>query len=330
MLALGAGVFLLHGQNEDLRALIIQSSIVQDRRADQLSNRLAEIESGIDSIGGEAARLRSAVANAGSGTQKAMLLLSAVQGSITDMAQREKVAPPPDGPAQPAAIVLRQLEQPAPREEPSSAGALKEARELYASSRYLEAAQRLAPFASDPSPTRDARLLYAASLFHSRPDDTSTYSRIERDLRLVLKEDPQSFVALETLGSLCLEKGSWQEALEWLSEAVLLQPYNAELLQKAGDCALCARGYARAREFLDRAAELSPRNADVWYSAARAHAADGDAAGAVDRFNRCLDLNPGHRGAMREAGSCLQQLGRHAEAEAQWQRALIRNTRPED
>ncbi len=343
ILLIGVGILVIHRENVALTRIITQQSAAEAQRDAMLDERIAALDAGIATLdAGLAAssrELRSTVAENDRGTQRAVRGLSSriatsfssVQGSISDMGGRIVSAlpapaaqtpttpstPPPNVPTESPPDAPANSAAPAP-----SVSALEEARVLYAQGHYAEAARILAPLAEGKSPVKDVRLYYAASLFHARPDETANYARVERDLRAVVTEDPRSFVALETLGSLAVERGDWSQGLEWLRGALEENPRDIEVLRKTGACALAARQFALAREVLDRASALLPEDADLLFSAGQACVGAGDREGAVMRLNACLSLKPVHLGALLLVGTSLEELGRAVEAEDAWNRAL--------
>jgi tetratricopeptide (TPR) repeat protein len=192
--------------------------------------------------------------------------------------------------------------------------ALQRAKELFGKGTFAEASRILSPFSPRQAENLEMRLYLASSRFRANPGDSSIQPGIEQDLRAVLKEEPGSLVALETMGSLCLEQGRWSEAVDWFSQVIALEPSNVDALEKAGAGALAAGDPSTARGYLERAAAIRPTDANLWYEAGSACAAAGRHEEALSRFEKCLAIDPRHHAARDHAARCLYQLGRYAEA----------------
>ena len=335
---IGVGALLIHSELADLRTIAQRQEDAAARRALALDERIAALDARMADLEADTATasrdLRRSVVESDRGTQRAVRGLSSrittsfssVQGSISDMGGRIVAALPAPAAASPGAPTESSSDAPANDvAPPSAAAALDKARTLYAQGYFAEAARILAPLAEGKSPVKDVRLYYAASLFHARPDDTANYARVERDLRAVVAEDPRSFVALESLGSLAVERGEWAQGLEWLRGALEENPRDVDVLRKAGACAFSVHDFALARELLDRASALSPGDPDLLFSTGQACVETKDLEGAVTRLNACLSLKPAHLGALLLVASSLHDLGRAAEAEDAWKRALALN-----
>jgi Flp pilus assembly protein TadD len=196
------------------------------------------------------------------------------------------------------------------------AHALQRATELFGKRQFAEAARILTPFTSQGAAVLDVRLYSAASRFYANRSDSSVYAAVERDLKVVLKTEPENLTALEAMGSLRLEQGRWVEALDSLSRVILFKPTDADVREKAGACAQAAGDLPQARAHFDTAAALRPGDAELWYSAGNACALAGQHEEALARFQKCLSLKPRHRGAGVGAAHCLNELGRSEEAAA--------------
>jgi len=190
---------------------------------------------------------------------------------------------------------------------------LQRAKRHFSEREFAEAARVLSPFSPQQLKNPEVRLYLAASRFCANPGDSSIQAGVEQDLRAVLK-DTRSLVALEIMGSLCMEQGRWAEALDWLSQVIALKPSDVDVLEKSGACALAAGDLPRAKNHLEKAAALRPNDSNLWYEAGSAYAAAGQHEEALARFEKCLELEPRHHGARDQAARCLYMLGRNAEA----------------
>jgi predicted O-linked N-acetylglucosamine transferase (SPINDLY family) len=128
----------------------------------------------------------------------------------------------------------------------------------------------------------------------------------------VLRSVPDSAVAGELMGMVSSELGRHDEALQYLSRAILANPNGAvgylnlaKAMQRAG----------RARdavEVLKTATGLEQGNPDIWFSYGTALAQTGESKEAVDAFGRAIALEPRHTLARENLFSVLYGLGNRA------------------
>jgi tetratricopeptide (TPR) repeat protein len=101
----------------------------------------------------------------------------------------------------------------------------------------------------------DAELLYGRAMLAERMDRIDL---LERDLRAILKRDPQHVQALNALGyTLADRTDRYQEAYELISKALALRPDDFYILDSMGWVLYRMQRYPEALEYLRRAAALS-------------------------------------------------------------------------
>jgi tetratricopeptide (TPR) repeat protein len=326
--------FVVLQREAAIHALLLQQAASRESTDLEVRRSLSQLSERVDGI---AATFSREIAEGSSGTQGVVRRLqrrlaadiSTVRGSLAEMAVvLNRPAPAADsfqGIASSADPRADSSEKPttAAAASPSADGmeqdfalsqALRRAKEHFGEREFAEAARILSPFSLQQVKDPEVRLYLAASRFCANPSDSSIQAGVEQDLRAVLKEETASLVALETMGSLCMEQGRWTEALEWLAQVIALKPSDVDVLEKCGACALAAGDLPRAKSCLEKAAAIRPADANLWYEAGGAFAASGETEEALARFEQCLALEPSHRGARVQAARCLQQLGRYAEA----------------
>jgi len=324
--------FVVAQQETAIHALLLQQAASRESTDLEVRRSLSQLLERVDGI---AATFSREIAEGSSGTQGVVRRLqrrladdiSTVRGSLAEMAVvLNRPAPAADsfhGMASGADPRAASGQEASTNTEAASttaeqdfalSRALLRAKERFSERQFAEAARILSPFSPQQVRDPEVRLYLAASRFRANPSDSSIQAGVEQDLRAVLKEDTGSLVALETMGSLCMEQGRWAEALEWFSQVIALKPSDADVLEKCGACALASGDLPRAKSCLERALALRPADANLWYEAGGAFAASGEPEEALARFEQCLALEPSHRGARVQAARCLQQLGRDAEA----------------
>ena len=328
-------VIVVFRQETAIRALIVQQAAAREHSDSEMQRSLSQLSERVDGI---AATFSREIAAGNSGTQGAVRRLqrrlaediSAVRGNLAEMTVALNKPVPAADPMQAmtagagpraasgdtASITAGAESVPAEVMEQDLAlvQALQRAKKHFSEREFAEAARVLSPFSPQQLKNPEVRLYLAASRFCANPGDSSIQAGVEQDLRAVLKDDTRSLVALEIMGSLCMEQGRWAEALDWLSQVIALKPSDVDVLEKSGACALAAGDLPRAKNHLEKAAALRPNDSNLWYEAGSAYAAAGQHEEALARFEKCLELEPRHHGARAQAARCLYMLGRNAEA----------------
>ncbi len=295
--------------------------------ASRLDQALAAVE---EEIANSQVRTRTNVNDLESRLQKAM---SSVQGNLREIsaglkksaAAAEAVRAAPAA-AQAPASPPAQAEYPAqdagqaavkaPTVDPQDLliqKRMKDGLERYRESKYGEAAKLFGEAVGLQPENVDARLYRAVSSYRASPGDSAGYQRIESDLRIVLQSRRDDALALETLGMVYAERARWDEALEWLSQAVSCEPGNVRTLREAASCAVYAGEGGAAESYIDQACQSAPADAEVWLEAGRVYAAGGKYGEAVERFSRSLSLDPRNASAMLDLGRAYMAMGEKQE-----------------
>lgn len=138
------------------------------------------------------------------------------------------------------------------------------------------------------------------------------FSQARSLLLKVLRNAPDSPLAGELMGMVSSELGRHEEALQYLSRAILAHPNEAvgylnlaKAMQRAG----------RARdavEVLTTAIGLDPGNADVWFSYGTALVQAGSSKESVEAFGKAIALEPRHTLARENLFSVFLDLGDRA------------------
>lgn len=124
------------------------------------------------------------------------------------------------------------------------------------------------------------------------------------------------------LADTALAGGAPQLALQ-VSQAVLAQrPRDVQALLRQGDAYYALGELAKATESYDRALEIQQHSADALLGLGRVALAN-DPAGAVARFGQVIALDPQNQAARTDRGIAYDLMGRHAEAQSDYQRAIV-------
>ena len=131
---------------------------------------------------------------------------------------------------------------------------------------------------------------------------------------------------LGNAAALQLRHGDWRSAQALYPTALPLAPRSAVVQLNAGVARLERREFQEAEEHARLALSLQPRFAEALALLAVARDGQGDAAGSEALFLRALATTPAG-GVLQDYAKFLGRHGRHAEAAAQLERALLQ--RPE-
>lgn len=245
-----------------LGASIGEESARLDGSIGNLGSKLGEAIAAEGASDREAARaqaesLRSAMSRAAEGRDG---LLSGISLKLDRLGEKER----PSGFA--GAIGDRSEEL--LRKDVSLARCLEDAERCFASGRYADAAARYsAVLASVPGEPR-IRARRALSLFRANPGDSSAYGFIESEL--AGPSSAEGAESLDALASISIERQDWGKALGYLDRLMPLEPRDAGMLKKAGECALYAGDGERALGYLESAGAISPGDGEIEALKARA------------------------------------------------------------
>jgi superkiller protein 3 len=105
----------------------------------------------------------------------------------------------------------------------------------------------------------------------------------------------------------------------------LSEPLRPSLLFWYGQFLMLFKRHARALELFRAVARANPRHHQAWSCIGFLLAEREDFPGAIEAFERAIDLEPGDAAAHFNVGFILQRIGRHPEAIARFERAIEAN-----
>jgi choline-sulfatase len=142
--------------------------------------------------------------------------------------------------------------------------------------------------------------------------------------------DPRDAEAHDLRGGLLAGSGRQDEAIRELRTAVEIEPANAPFRVGLARLLIAARRLDEAETELRRAFELQPQSADLHGASAALLVARQRPDAAVVEFVRALQLAPEHDDVRLDFARTLDQLGRRAEAETEYQRLVDGRDTPPD
>lgn len=172
--------------------------------------------------------------------------------------------------------------------------------------------------------TPDARLAAAVALHQSGQLDEAEEAYLK-----ILKDYPESAEVLKLLGLVQLTRGDFDEALSYIEDAVAAAPETGELWHLLGRIRMEMGDLEEADADLARAVTRDPDDlAGAHLDLALCRARLGNWQGSLDIAETLLRTEPNNPFAMRAAATALGSLGREAEADGYYQRAVAAN--PDD
>jgi tetratricopeptide (TPR) repeat protein len=144
----------------------------------------------------------------------------------------------------------------------------------------------------------------------------------ERDLREVVKADPDHVHALVGLASLALDAGVTVDAERLLERARRLSPYSDVVWRNIARLESERADYAKAEAAARLAVEVAPDRADSWSMLGNVQAWGLKPDDARDSFRQCLAVDADQPRVWLSLGHALKTLGDRAECEAAYGEAI--------
>jgi tetratricopeptide (TPR) repeat protein len=147
-------------------------------------------------------------------------------------------------------------------------------------------------------------------------------SQAESIYRRILIYDPNNAEVINLLGTLAMQSGHSDAAVDLVKRAIALSPANPEYLNNLG-IALLNGGHAKeAIDILQQAAAISPRIPYIYFNLGNALKAIGRLDDAIKCYEQTLALDPVNIGALNNMGTALKNCGRIDQAIASFRRLL--------
>lgn len=134
--------------------------------------------------------------------------------------------------------------------------------------------------------------------------------------------------ALYQLGVTLIERGEYEEAVQYLSEAMRMRRTSADTHYMLAYAYRELGSETNHRRYLENALSFDPRMPEAHYDMGLVLLAEGDIAGAAEHFRESATYAPQSR---REPWEQLEEIEREADAEERYERALdLRTTDPDE
>jgi len=143
------------------------------------------------------------------------------------------------------------------------------------------------------------------------------------DFDAVLAMDPRNTNAMFNLGEMEMEAGNPPAALRWMDQVIELYPEQVAPRFGAGVAAFAMGDLRRASEEFDLVAERAPDFGEVYYYQALVLEQRGDIAGALQKYQHAVDLDPeDYRSLFNMAVIYIDQQGDHRRGVETLRRAI--------
>ncbi|MFZ4441488.1 MAG: tetratricopeptide repeat protein, partial [Syntrophales bacterium] len=119
-----------------------------------------------------------------------------------------------------------------------------------------------------------------------------------------------------------------KKAIEYLSNAIKLQPTDADAYNFRGNAYNNLGQYQRAIEDYNKAISLKPDYVDAYYNRGHAYADLGQHKRAIDYYNEAISLKPDYAAAYYNRGNAYAHLGQHKRAIEDYNKAI--SLKPDD
>lgn len=133
---------------------------------------------------------------------------------------------------------------------------------------------------------------------------------LNKDISKIIKEKETKLSEITEKIEKCKKLERYEEAIEYIDEAIELNPSNENLLESKVFCLLKLESYGLALEYINKYLKLNPSNDSVWYAKSNLV---GEWEGIVC-LDRAIELNPSNEIYWREKASRVRRNGRTIEA----------------
>jgi tetratricopeptide (TPR) repeat protein len=117
--------------------------------------------------------------------------------------------------------------------------------------------------------------------------------------RNILAADPRNVRANVELGNRLYDAGRFAEAIPYYQQALVIEPRNANVSTDLGTALYYAGRADEGLEQLQKSLAIDPGHARTWFNVGIIRRDKGDKAGAVNAWDRLLEVAPGYPEAAR-------------------------------
>jgi Flp pilus assembly protein TadD len=151
--------------------------------------------------------------------------------------------------------------------------------------------------------------------------------RAQRICESLLREHPDYLAALRTLGLIYADKKNFQQSLNCLVRALMLNPRSWSTLTALGGIYLKLGAMEMAAQTLEQARAIKPKDPSVLVTLGEIYRQKREDELTRDAFSRALEIDPDLVPAAIGFGWASLHLGQHSEAVAAFEKLLKRGVR---
>ena len=153
-------------------------------------------------------------------------------------------------------------------------------------------------------------------------DETSHWRNSETLWNHAIENTSENSVAQNSLGTVLLEKGEFEQAARHYEEALKVEPDSAVIHGDLGKALERAGRIDEAMFEFRRALQLNPRSADVFYDLGNVSMDKGQTEQAISYYDRAIQIKPDFAGVYNNLGNAYLRLGQLDEAISNYRKAV--------
>lgn len=138
----------------------------------------------------------------------------------------------------------------------------------------------------------------------------------------LLVREPRNERALYRLGQLHLNRQSYPAAVDYLRQALSVNPGFADSHYQLGLAHGSMENYQESISEFRAATEINPGFVDAWYTMGNILTRLKQRGKALEAYSRVLQLDPKHMMALYMSGDCFYSLGKYKQAVRMFERTL--------
>ncbi len=147
--------------------------------------------------------------------------------------------------------------------------------------------------------------LDTAVRYHSAGD----LSKAEGIYRQILQTDPNQPDALHLIGTISLQVGKYEDAVELIFKSIQIKPGNVNALNNLGDALKMSGQPEKAVDYLVKAIDINPNYAEIHNNLGAALQDTGRLDEAIVSYRKAIELNPNYAEAHNNLANTLRASG---------------------
>jgi len=147
----------------------------------------------------------------------------------------------------------------------------------------------------------------------------------EKKARVLIRVYPNHFLGWKVLGAILAKQNQPHEASNKLEKAAALNPQDSEVLSLLGLCFSMLGLNKKAEKFLCDALHINDSNAEFHNNLGLIRRKLRNFGGALDCFDRAIEIAPGYAGAIFNKATTLNDLGETVQAKLGYRKTIELN-----